>query len=158
MGTKRLVQLIPYNITVSSTVLSAGGEGYYNGLNREAPPKKVTFFRLQVHEREGSFFIVEVYERDICHFSQLKDQNEISHRCILWMRETRIPVLAIYSYCKDGVFPAVKRDAAFKIRYVKGVPFVTTGYTKGVPFLSKMVHTKGKGLVPGAEPLRIKLQ
>ena len=31
-----------------------------------------------------------------------------------------------------------KRDAAFKIRYVKGVPFVTTGYTKGVPFLSKI--------------------
>ena len=51
-----------------------------------------------------------------------------------------------------------KRDAAFKIRYVKGVPFVTTGYTKGVPFVSKMVHTNGKGLVPGAEPLRIKLQ
>lgn len=47
----------------------------------------------------------------------------------------------------------LKRDAAFKIRYVKGVPFVTRGYTKGVPFLSKMVHTKGKGLVPGAEPL-----
>ena len=59
--------------------------GYYNGLNRAAPPEKVTFFRLQVHEREGSFFIVEVYERDICHFSQLKDQNEISHRCTLWM-------------------------------------------------------------------------
>ena len=51
-----------------------------------------------------------------------------------------------------------KRDAAFKIRYVKGVQFVTIGYTKGIPFLSKMVHTKGKGLVPGAEPLRIKLQ
>ena len=54
-----------------------------------------------------------------------------------------------------------KRDAASEIRYVKGVPFVTEGYTKGVkgvPFLSKMVHTKGKGLVPGAEPLRIKLQ
>ena len=46
----------------------------------------------------------------------------------------------------------LKRDAAFKIRYVKGVPFVTRGYTKGVPVLSKMVHTKGKGLVPGAEP------
>ena len=27
-------------------------------------------------------FMVEVYERDICHFSQLKDQNEISHRRI----------------------------------------------------------------------------
>ena len=37
--------------------------------------QKGTFFRLQVHEREG-FFIVEVYERDICHFSLLKDQNE----------------------------------------------------------------------------------
>ena len=59
--------------------------GYYNGLNREAPPEKVTFFRFQVHEREGSFFIAEVYERDICHFSQLKDQNEISHRRILGM-------------------------------------------------------------------------
>ena len=47
----------------------------------------------------------------------------------------------------------LKRDAEFKIRYVKRVPFVTRGYTKGVPFLSKMVHTKGKGLVPGAEPL-----
>ena len=52
----------------------------------------------------------------------------------------------------------LKRDAAFKIRYVKGVPFVTRGYTKGVLFLSKMVHTKDKGLVPGAEPLRIKLR
>ena len=59
--------------------------GYYNGLNREAPPEKVTFFRLQVNEREGSCFIVEVNERDICHFSQLKDQNEISHRRTLWM-------------------------------------------------------------------------
>ena len=85
---------------------------YYNGLNREAPPERVTFFRLQVHEREGSFFIVEVYERDICHFSQLKDQNEISHRRILWMRETRKPVLAIYSYCKDGVFTAVKKGCS----------------------------------------------
>ena len=45
----------------------------------------------------------------------------------------------------------LKRDAAFKIRSVKGVPFVTRGYTKGVPFLSKVVHTKGKGLVPGVE-------
>ena len=49
-----------------------------------------------------------------------------------------------------------KRDAALKIRYVKGVPFVTTGYTKGVPFLSK--NGTYKGSVPGAEPLRIKLQ
>ena len=52
----------------------------------------------------------------------------------------------------------LKLDAAFKMRYVKGVPFVTRGYTKGVPFLSKTVHTKSKGLVPGVELLRIKLQ
>ena len=52
----------------------------------------------------------------------------------------------------------LKRDAAFQIRCVKGVPFVTREYTKGVPFLSNMVHTKGKGLVPGGEPLHIKLQ
>ena len=47
----------------------------------------------------------------------------------------------------------LKRDAAFKIRYVKGVPFVIRGYTKGLPFLSKMVNTKGKGFVPGASLL-----
>ena len=41
------------------------------------PLQKGTFFRLQVHEREG-FFIAEVYERDICHSSLLKDQNEIT--------------------------------------------------------------------------------
>ena len=41
------------------------------------PLQKGTFFRLQVHEREG-FFIAEVYERDICHFSLLKDHNEIT--------------------------------------------------------------------------------
>ena len=40
-------------------------------------------FRLQVHEREG-IFIVEVYERDIGHFSLLKEQSE-NHRHILWM-------------------------------------------------------------------------
>ena len=47
----------------------------------------------------------------------------------------------------------LKRDAAFKIRYVKGVPFVIRGYTKGLPFLSKMGHTKGKGFVPVASLL-----
>ena len=41
------------------------------------PLQKGTLFRLEVHERVG-FFIVEVYERDICHFSLLKDQNEIT--------------------------------------------------------------------------------
>ena len=85
MGTKRLVQLIPYNITVSSTVLSAGGSTNNNGLNREASPKRLPFSGFRYMKGKGLFIIVEVYERDICHFSQLKDQNEISHRRTLWM-------------------------------------------------------------------------
>ena len=47
------------------------------GLTREALPERGTFSRLQVHEMEG-FFMVE--------------------GC-----ENLSSVLAIYSYCKDGV-------------------------------------------------------
>ena len=71
MGTERLVQFIPYNIAVSSTVLGAGGGGTIM-----AYTEPEAFFRLQVHEREGIFIVEVNYERD---------QNEISHRCILWM-------------------------------------------------------------------------
>ena len=40
-----------------------GGEGVpYNGIYREAPPKRGTFFRLQENERVGTSK-VEVYER-----------------------------------------------------------------------------------------------
>ena len=78
MCTKHLVQFIPYNITVSSTVPRAEGGGTIMAYTEELfPLQKGTFFRLQVHEREG-FFIAEVYERDICYFSLLKDQNEIT--------------------------------------------------------------------------------
>ena len=35
---------------------------------------------------------------------------------------------------KDDAFTAVKKDAKFYTRYVKGVPFVNNRYTKGVPF------------------------
>ena len=49
-------------------------------------PKGVPFSGFRYMKGKG-VIIVEVYERDICHFShdQLKDQNEISHRRILWM-------------------------------------------------------------------------
>ena len=45
-----------------------GGEGVpYNGIYREAPPKRGTFFRLQENERVGTSK-AEVYERaGICH-------------------------------------------------------------------------------------------
>ena len=39
-----------------------GGVLHINGLYREAPPEKGTFFRLQVYTRVG-ILIVEVYER-----------------------------------------------------------------------------------------------
>ena len=41
----------------------------------------------------------------------------------------------IDSYLNDSVFTAVKRDAKFKTRYVKGVlvPFDNRRCTKGVP-------------------------
>ena len=48
----------------------------------------------------------------------------------------------IHSYLKDSAFKAVKRDAKFKIRYVKGVPFVNRRCTKGVPFSGKMVYKR----------------
>ena len=57
----------------------------------------------------------------------------------------------IDSYLKDSAFTAVKRDAKFYTRYVKGVPFVNRRYTKGVPFSWKMVY-KWVGLDLGAEP------
>ena len=40
----------------------------------------------------------------------------------------------IYSKFEDSGFTAVKRDAKFSTRYVKGIPFVNRRYTKGVPF------------------------
>ena len=61
----------------------------------------------------------------------------------------------IDSYLKDSAFTAVKRDAKFKTRYVKGVPFVSRMYTKGVPFSRKNYILKGKGLHLGAEPPRL---
>ena len=39
--------------------------------------------------KEGSFFTVEVYQRDICHFSQLKDQNEISQMHFMDVRDKK---------------------------------------------------------------------
>ena len=62
----------------------------------------------------------------------------------------------IYSYFKESAFTAVKRDAKFYARYVKGVPFVNRRCMKGSPFLSQLVYKGDKGLDPGAEPPRIK--
>ena len=44
----------------------------------------------------------------------------------------------IYSYFKESAFTAVKRDAKFYARYVRGVPFVNRRCMKGLPFLSQL--------------------
>ena len=49
--------------TKSVVRFPSGGRGIpQNGLYAEAPPKKGTFFRLQVYERIG-ILLLEVYER-----------------------------------------------------------------------------------------------
>ena len=53
MGTKRLVQFIPYNITVSSTVLGAGGGGTIMALTEKLPPKGVPFSGFRYMKGKG---------------------------------------------------------------------------------------------------------
>ena len=52
------------------------------------------------------------------------------------------------SHLKDDAFTAVKRDAKFYTRYVKGVPFVNKGVQKGYLFREKW-YIKGKGWTSG---------
>ena len=60
--------MFPGQTLINETMLGEGGsypggEGTpYNGLYGEAPPKRGTFFRLQVYERVG-ISLVEVYKR-----------------------------------------------------------------------------------------------
>ena len=52
--------------------------GYYNGLYRGALPIAKGYLFQASGTWKGRVFIAEVYERDICHFSLLKDENEIT--------------------------------------------------------------------------------
>ena len=60
------------------------------------------------------------------------------------------------SYLIDSAFTAVKRDAEFKTRYVKVVPFVNRRYTEGDLFREHW-YIKGKGLDLGAKLSGIKI-
>ena len=61
--TRALYENIRY-ISIKAIYVPGGGGGGtpYNGLYREAPPERGTFFRLQGYERVG-ISRVEVYER-----------------------------------------------------------------------------------------------
>ena len=46
-------------------------------------------------------------------------------RCVLWLYSGgNVSIFVIDSYLNDKAFTAVKMDAKFYARYVKGVPFV----------------------------------
>ena len=75
----------------------------YNDLYGKAPPKRSTFFRLQLYESLG-ISLVEVYETAgkfiICsqmHFMAVKTLRK----------------LLFVLYLKDGAFTAVRRNAKF---------------------------------------------
>ena len=58
----------------------------------------------------------------------------------------------ICSYLKDTVWTAVKRDAKFETRYVKGVPFVDRRYTKVVPVFVKKASPYNNSLSTPLHP------
>ena len=62
-------------------------------------------------------------------------------------KSTKDSGLVIYSQLKNGAFTAVKRNAAFYTKDVKGVPFVNKRYTRGIPSCSEMV-CKREGVGP----------
>ena len=51
-----------------------------------------------------------------------------------FIKSRKRSIFVIDSYLKDSEFTAVKRDAKFYTRYVKGVPFANRRYTRRVPF------------------------
>ena len=60
-----------------------------------------------------------------------------------FIKSRKRSVFVIDSYLKDSTFTAVKRDAIFQTRYVKGVPFVNRRYTKGVLLFREKWYIKG---------------
>ena len=64
-----------YSAVTGSAGLGVGGGGVvvtpYNGLYREAPPERGTFFRLQVYKRVG-VSQVEVLQKGSREFGQLQ--------------------------------------------------------------------------------------
>ena len=74
-----------------------------------------------------------------------------------FIKSRKRSIFVVDSSFKDSAFTAVKRDAKFKTRYVKGVLFVNKRHTIGVTFSQKHGIQKGEGLDLGAEPSRINI-
>ena len=54
-------------------------------------------------------------------------------------------LFVICSFLKDSAFTAVKRDAKFETRYVKGVHLSIEGIRKEYLFCKKMVYKRVRG-------------
>ena len=89
----------------------------------EAPPKRGTFFRLQVYGRAG-FSLLEVHE-------------SVGKSVILVCKMT----------FKKWIYTAVKRDPKFETRYVEGTTFFNERYTEREPSLPKIAY-KRQGIRP----------
>ena len=91
-----------------------GGGTQYNGLYREAPPERGTFFRLQVYKREG-ILLVEVCESvGLSVISVRKKAQKGSQIYSKAVKKSRKRSgFVIYSYFKFSAFTLVKRDAKF---------------------------------------------
>ena len=66
-----------------------------------------------------------------------------------FIKSRKRSIFVVDSYFKDSAFTAVKRDAKFSTRYVKGVLFVNKRHTIGVTFLQKMVYKRVRGWTSG---------
>ena len=78
--------------------------------------------------------------REICHLSLWKGPKGLTDKFYGFINSRKRSIFVTDSHLKDYAFTAVKKDAKFYTRYVKGVPFVNNRYTKGVPFSWKMVY------------------
>ena len=79
----------------------------------------------------------------------LKGPKGLTDEFYGFIKSRKRSIFVIDSYLKDSDFTAVKRDAKFLTRYVKGVPFVNRGYMKGVPFPLKIAYKRVRGWTLG---------
>ena len=61
----------------------------------------------------------------------------LTDECYGFIKSEKRYIFVIDSYLNDNAFTAVKRDAKFQTRYVKGEPQSTEGIRKGYLFREK---------------------
>ena len=119
--------------------LPGGGGTPYNGLYREAPPERGTFFSLQLYEREG-ILLVEVYiwrGREICHLGMLKGPKDQTDEFYVFIKSSKRSIFVVDSYLNDNAFTAATG-------MWKGYHLSIEGIRKKLLFRENMVHYTGQ--------------